>query len=188
MTRLSVFWHVDDYTSRNPCPITSPFFPHLGLNLCALSTLVYLVPHQHKCKLCIKIILQNATEHANLIDSYSPKLISSKWFSVFKDMTESFLATHSSVLAWRIPGTGEPGGLPSMGSTQSRTWLKQLSSSSSSTLDLGKVLKKNFFNWNRAVLWCCANLCCIAKWLSYTHIDVLFLHSFALGFITGYWI
>ena len=23
---------------------------------------------------------------------------------------------HSSILAWRIPGTGEPGGLPSMGS------------------------------------------------------------------------
>ena len=26
------------------------------------------------------------------------------------------MATHSSVLAWRIPGTGEPGGPPSMGS------------------------------------------------------------------------
>ena len=26
------------------------------------------------------------------------------------------MATRSSVLAWRIPGTGEPGGLPSMGS------------------------------------------------------------------------
>ena len=26
------------------------------------------------------------------------------------------MATHSSVLAWRIPGTGEPGGLPAMGS------------------------------------------------------------------------
>ena len=26
------------------------------------------------------------------------------------------MATHSSVLAWRIPGTGKPGGLPSMGS------------------------------------------------------------------------
>ena len=25
------------------------------------------------------------------------------------------MATHSSVLAWRIPGTGEPGGLPSLG-------------------------------------------------------------------------
>ena len=29
---------------------------------------------------------------------------------------EEEMATHSSVLAWRIPWTGEPGGLPSMGS------------------------------------------------------------------------
>ena len=29
---------------------------------------------------------------------------------------EKEMATHSSVLAWRITGTGEPGGLPSMGS------------------------------------------------------------------------
>ena len=29
---------------------------------------------------------------------------------------EKEMATHSSVLAWRIPGTGEPGGLQSMGS------------------------------------------------------------------------
>ena len=36
---------------------------------------------------------------------------------------EKEMATHSSVLAWRIPETGEPGGLPSMGS-QSRTRLK----------------------------------------------------------------
>ena len=43
---------------------------------------------------------------------------------------EKEMATHSSVLAWRIPGTGEPGGLPSMG-LQSRTRLKRLSSSSS---------------------------------------------------------
>ena len=28
---------------------------------------------------------------------------------------EKEMATHSSILAWRIPGTGEPGGLPSMG-------------------------------------------------------------------------
>ena len=39
------------------------------------------------------------------------------------------MATHSSVLAWGIPGTGEPGGLPSLGVTQSRAQLKQLSSS-----------------------------------------------------------
>ena len=29
---------------------------------------------------------------------------------------EKEMTTHSSVLAWRIPGTGQPGGLPSMGS------------------------------------------------------------------------
>ena len=32
------------------------------------------------------------------------------------DALEKEMAAHSSVLAWRIPGTGEPGGLPSMGS------------------------------------------------------------------------
>ena len=42
------------------------------------------------------------------------------------------MATHSSVLAWRIPGTEEPSGLPSVGS-QSQTRLKRLSSSSSSS-------------------------------------------------------
>ena len=46
---------------------------------------------------------------------------------------EKEMATHSSVLAWRIPGTRNPGGLPSMGS-QSRTRLKQLSSSSSENI------------------------------------------------------
>ena len=36
---------------------------------------------------------------------------------------EKEMATHSSVLAWRIPGTGEPGGLPSMGSHRiGRDW------------------------------------------------------------------
>ena len=33
---------------------------------------------------------------------------------------EKEMATHSSVLAWKIPGMGEPGGLPSMGSHRVR--------------------------------------------------------------------
>ena len=33
---------------------------------------------------------------------------------------EKEMATHSSILAWRIPGTAEPGGLPSMGSHRVR--------------------------------------------------------------------
>ena len=43
------------------------------------------------------------------------------------------MAPHSSTLAWQIPGTGEPGGLLSMG-LQSQTRLKQLSSSSSESV------------------------------------------------------
>ena len=34
---------------------------------------------------------------------------------------EKEMATHSSVLAWRIPGAGHPGGLPSVGRTESDT-------------------------------------------------------------------
>ena len=34
----------------------------------------------------------------------------------FMHALEEEMATHSSVLAWRIPETGEPGGLPPMGS------------------------------------------------------------------------
>ena len=33
-----------------------------------------------------------------------------------EDPQEKEMVTHSSILAWRIPGTAEPGGLPSMGS------------------------------------------------------------------------
>ena len=45
---------------------------------------------------------------------------------------EKEMATHSSILAWRIPGTGKPGWAAVYGVAQSRTRLKRLSSSSSS--------------------------------------------------------
>ena len=41
-------------------------------------------------------------------------------FTFYFHALEEEMAAHSSTLAWRIPGTGEPGGLPSMWS-QSRT-------------------------------------------------------------------
>ena len=46
-------------------------------------------------------------------------------FLGWEDPLEEGLATHSNILAWRIPWTEEPGGLQSMGS-ESRTQLKQL--------------------------------------------------------------
>ena len=51
-------------------------------------------------------------------------------FHFYFHALEKEMATHSSVLAWRIPGTGEPGGLPSAGLVaESRTRLKRLRSS-----------------------------------------------------------
>ena len=47
---------------------------------------------------------------------------------------EKEMATHSSVLAWRIPGTGEAWWAALYGVTQSWTRLKQLSSSSSNNM------------------------------------------------------
>ena len=66
-------------------------------------------------------------------------------FTFYFHALEKEMATHSSVLVWRIPGMGEPGGLPSTrdggawsaavyGVAQSWARLKRLSSSSSSSI------------------------------------------------------
>ena len=47
-------------------------------------------------------------------------LLSDFTFTFHFHALEKEMATHSSVLAQRIPGTGEPGGLPSMGSHRVR--------------------------------------------------------------------
>ena len=43
------------------------------------------------------------------------------WFLGQEDPLEKEMATHSSILAWRIPWTEEPGRLQSMGSQESDT-------------------------------------------------------------------
>ena len=48
------------------------------------------------------------------------KELISKIYKQLVQLMEQEMATHSSVLAWRIPGTEEPGGLPSMGSHRVR--------------------------------------------------------------------
>ena len=47
----------------------------------------------------------------------NPPAVQETWFLPWdgEELLEKEMATHSSVLAWRIPGTGEPGGLPSVG-------------------------------------------------------------------------
>ena len=72
---------------------------------------------------CEKIIANETTD----------KGLISKTYKQLIQLTEKAMATHSSFLAWIIPGTGEPGGLPSMGLHRVRHQLKRLSSSSSSS-------------------------------------------------------
>ena len=55
-----------------------------------------------------------------------------------EDPLEKGMTTHSSVLAWRIPWTEEPGGLESIGS-QSQTQLKQLSTHARKRLQWAQI-------------------------------------------------
>ena len=52
------------------------------------------------------------------------------------------MATHSSVLAWRIPGTGEPGGLPSMGSHRVGHDSSDLAAIAACELSFNKIFSK----------------------------------------------
>ena len=55
----------------------------------------------------------------NLLTMWETRLQSLGW----EDPLEEEMATHSSIFAWRIPWTEEPGGLQSMESKQSWTQL-----------------------------------------------------------------
>ena len=57
----------------------------------------------------------DTTEQLHFHFSLSCPTLHDPTFTFHFHALEKEMATHSSVLAWRIPGTGEPGGLPSMG-------------------------------------------------------------------------
>ena len=60
---------------------------------------------------------------------------------------EKEMATHSSVLAWRIPGTGEPGGLPSIGSQRVRhNWSDLAAAAANSYLKRKSVKEETNLN------------------------------------------
>ena len=63
---------------------------------------------------------------------------------------EKEMATHSSVLAWRIPGTGEPCGLPSMGSHRvGHDWSDLAAAAAAPYCEEYRknFFKQNFYNW-----------------------------------------
>ena len=59
------------------------------------------------------------------------------------------MATHSSVLAWRIPGTGEPGGLPSMGSHRvGHDWSNSTAAAAAATWPANDHHNKSSYHWS----------------------------------------
>ena len=59
---------------------------------------------------------------------------------------EKEMATHSSVLAWRIPGTGEPGGLSSMGSHRVGHDWSDLAAAAADVAEEESVIGKSSFS------------------------------------------
>ena len=69
---------------------------------------------------------------------------------------EKEMATHSSVLAWRIPGTGEPGGLPSLGLHRiGHDWSDLPAAAAASIIELGRasVPRKPHFSSGKGLFW-----------------------------------
>ena len=95
----------------------------------------------------------------------------------FLDMTERLhfhfhalekeMATHSSVLAWRIPGMEEPGGLPSLGSHRVRHNWSNLAAAAAAVWFLQwKTLKRTFKEelpiFSAIDLWCDQLMTCLS--------------------------
>ena len=61
---------------------------------------------------------------------------------------EKEMAPHSSVLAWRIPGTGEPGGVPSMGSHRVRhDWSDLAAAAAHGLMEKGMAIHSSILAW-----------------------------------------
>ena len=67
----------------------------------------------------------------------------------WEDPLEKETATHSSIIAWEIPWTEEPGGLQSMGSQKSWTWLDDYTITHTDETGKSKWHEKNWQSYDR---------------------------------------
>ena len=92
---------------------------------------------------------------------------------------EKEMATHSSVLAWRIPGMGEPGGLPSMGSQRvGHDWSDLAAAAARQWQPTPVLLPGKSHGW-RSLAGCSPGVAKSWTWLS----DFTFIFHFSLSCI-----
>ena len=86
-------------------------------------------PHVHKMNLNKDVTTVGRTSLVAWMVKNLPAMPETRvWSLNWKDPLEAGMATHSSILAWRIPWTEEPGGAQSMGSQRVRhAWATKLS-------------------------------------------------------------
>ena len=103
------------------------------------------------------------------------------------------MATHSSVLAWRIPGTGEPGGLPSMGSHRVGHDCSDLAVAAvscsmciSSTIELGSSCNSLLLVVRSTTVWAMDWICVFPKFIySKLNFTVMLFGGKAFGMWLG---
>ena len=94
---------------------------------------------------------------------------------------EKDMATHSSVLAWRIPGTGEPGGLPSMGSHRVGHDWSDLAAAVFHCIYVLHLIYTFICQWTFRLLPCssCCEQCCSELWGACVFFNYDFLRVYA---------
>ena len=105
---------------------------------------------------------------------------------------EKEMATHSSILAWRIPGMGEPGGLPSMGSDRvGYDWSDLAAAAVVQASSHVRHLPLHGLQWTR--LHCpslspgvCSHLCSLSLWY-YPIISSIALFSSPQSWALAHW-
>ena len=108
-------WGAIAFSSQPPESVRNKFFPVYKLSITVYNILLQkpegTEPTNVNCGLWM-----NLSKLWELVMDRGRTRLSNFTFTFQFHALEEEMATHSSVLAWRIPGTGEPGGLPSVGS------------------------------------------------------------------------
>ena len=84
-------------------------------------------------------------------------------FTFHFHVLEKEMATHSSVLAWRIPGMGEPGGLPPMGSCKVGHEWSDLAAAVCMAIPIFQFIPPHITYWHTCFFFVCS---CFWNWLT----------------------